>query len=113
MGVLEPALAQRPGRVDLAVEVPLPDTEARRRLIRLYARDLPFAPAALDTAARRSAGTTASFAKELVRRSVLIAAEAGRDTTDDDLTQALDEMLSEAQTVTRSLLGAAPPGPDA
>jgi hypothetical protein len=110
--VLEPALAQRPGRVDLAVEVPLPDTEARHRLIRLYARDLPFAPAALDTAARRSAGTTASFAKELVRRAVLIAAEAGRDTTDDDLTQALDEMLSEAQTVTRSLLGAAPPGPE-
>jgi hypothetical protein len=32
--VLEPALAQRPGRVDLAVEVPLPDAEARRRLIR-------------------------------------------------------------------------------
>lgn len=28
--LLEPALAARPGRVDLAVEVPLPDEECRR-----------------------------------------------------------------------------------
>jgi hypothetical protein len=32
----EPALAQRPGRIDLAVEVPLPDAVARRRLLALY-----------------------------------------------------------------------------
>ncbi len=103
--VLEPALAQRPGRVDLAIEVPLPDEPARQRLIRLYARDLPFSSSALDRSAARMQGTTASFAKELVRRSVLIAADAGRVTTDVDLDQALDEMLSEAQALTRSLLG--------
>jgi hypothetical protein len=111
--VLEPALAQRPGRVDLAVEVPLPDQPARRRLIALYAQALPFSAAALDTAAERTHGTTASFAKELVRRSVLIAAEAGRDITDTDLDQALHEMLAETQTLTRSLLGSRndrPPG---
>ncbi|HLL69219.1 MAG TPA: ATP-binding protein [Micromonosporaceae bacterium] len=105
--VLEPALAQRPGRVDLAVEVPLPDEHARRRLIALYAHDLPFTPAALDRAAERTTGTTASFAKELVRRAVLIAAEGGRETSDIDLDQSLDEMLSEAQSITRSLLGSA------
>ena len=33
---LERALVQRPGRVDLAVEIPLPDAEARAALIRLY-----------------------------------------------------------------------------
>ncbi|TQS42102.1 AAA family ATPase [Cryptosporangium phraense] len=103
--VLEPALAQRPGRVDLAIEVPLPDTSSRRRLIALYARGLPFSVSALDAAARRSEGTTASFAKELVRRAVLIAAEAGRDAGDADLAGALDEMLSDAQAITRSLLG--------
>jgi DNA polymerase III delta prime subunit len=105
--VLEPALAQRPGRVDLAVEVPLPDEPARRRLIALYARELPFSAPALDDAARRADGTTASFAKELVRRAVLIAAGADRNTEDADLAQALDEMLSEAQAITRSLLGVA------
>lgn len=108
--VLEPALAQRPGRVDLAVEVPLPDRPARRRLITLYARDLPFTAAALDRAASRAEGTTASFARELVRRAVLIAADAGRDTADADLDQALDEMLSEAQAITRSLLGSGDAG---
>jgi ATP-dependent 26S proteasome regulatory subunit len=103
--VLEPALAQRPGRVDLAVEVPLPDEPARRLLIARYARRLPFGERVLDEAAVRTAGTTASFAKELVRRSVLVAAEADRDPGDADLRQALDEMLSEAQSVTRALLG--------
>jgi ATP-dependent 26S proteasome regulatory subunit len=104
--VLEPALAQRPGRVDLAVEVPLPDAEARRRLIALYARELPFGAAALDRAAARSAGITASFAKELVRRAVLIAAEAGHETGDADLERALDEMLADGESITRALLGA-------
>jgi ATP-dependent 26S proteasome regulatory subunit len=99
-------LAQRPGRVDLAVEVPLPDEAARRSLIALYARSLPFTAAALDRAATRTTGTTASFAKELVRRAVLIAADAGHDTGDNDLDQALTEMLSEAEALTRSLLGA-------
>ncbi|HYN97731.1 MAG TPA: ATP-binding protein [Pilimelia sp.] len=105
--VLEPALAQRPGRVDLAVEVPLPDATARRRLLALYARHLRLSQPALDRAAARADGTTASFAKELVRRAVLIAAVADRDATDADLDQALDEMLAESQALTRSLLGSA------
>ncbi|MEV6930761.1 AAA family ATPase [Dactylosporangium sp. NPDC051485] len=105
INVLEPALAQRPGRVDLAVEIPLPDTDARHRLMRLYARDLPFTAAALERAAERTGGVTASFAKELMRRAVLIAADAGRAPADDDLDQALDEMLSQAESITRSLLG--------
>lgn len=107
--VLEPALAQRPGRVDLAVEVPLPDRAARRLLLARYARAIAFSPAVLDEVAGRVEGMTASFVKELVRRAVLIAAEAGRDTTDDDLTHAADEMLDEAQNITRALLGAVDP----
>jgi len=108
--VLEPALAQRPGRVDLAVEVPLPDRGARRLLLARYARAIAFSPATLDEVAGRAEGMTASFIKELVRRAVLIAAEAGRDTTDDDLTHAADEMLDEAHNITRALLGAGDPG---
>jgi hypothetical protein len=107
INVLEPALAQRPGRVDLAVEIPLPDEEARRRLVRLYARDLPFSDAALDEAAARAAGVTASFVKELLRRAVLIAAASDTVPTDDHLTAALDELLSQAESITRSLLGTA------
>lgn len=103
--LLEPALAQRPGRVDLAVRIPLPDNESRRRLVRLYARGLPFSGTALDAAADRAEGTTASFAKELVRRAALLAAEAGHAVGDDDLTAALDELLDAGEALTRSLLG--------
>lgn len=50
--LLEPALAQRPGRVDLAVEIPLPDLPQRRRLAALCSRSLAgFSEAALDAVA--------------------------------------------------------------
>lgn len=103
--LLEPALAQRPGRVDLAVRIPLPDAASRRRLVRLYARGLTFSDQALDQAADRAEGTTASFAKELVRRATLLAAEAGHPVGDVDLLAALDELLDAGEALTRSLLG--------
>lgn len=103
---LERALTQRPGRVDLAAEIPLPDRAGRARLFRLYADGL-FSDDALDAAAARSDGTTASFAKELVRRAVLRAAVAGEDPADEHLTGALDDLLSDVETLTRTLLGAA------
>ena len=43
---LEGALAGRPGRIDQAIEVPLPDEIGRRKLVRLYGRDLPLGEAA-------------------------------------------------------------------
>ncbi|GGS50336.1 ATPase [Planobispora rosea] len=71
-GVLERALADRPGRVDLAVEIPKPDTAGRAALLRLYARDLRLA-ADLDPIVAATEGATASFFKELLRRAVLAA----------------------------------------
>ncbi|MET0866242.1 MAG: AAA family ATPase, partial [Nakamurella sp.] len=38
---LEHALAARPGRVDVAVEITLPDADARRRLLAVYTRGVP------------------------------------------------------------------------
>ena len=108
--LLESALSQRPGRVDLAVEIPLPDETARRALLGLYARDLPVTPAALDDAAQRCGGVTASFFKELARRTVLSAAEANRRVEDSVLTAALTEMLSDSEQLTRALLGSTPEG---
>ncbi|MDO9377562.1 MAG: ATP-binding protein [Nocardioidaceae bacterium] len=106
--LLEEALVQRPGRVDLALEVPLPDLPARRRLFALYARGLPISETAIADAAARAEGVTASFAKELVRRAVLTAALDDRDVADADLTSALDGLLSEGEALTRSLLGSGP-----
>lgn len=112
---LEIALAQRPGRVDLAAEIPLPDGDGRLALLRLYGRHL-FGEDAMAAAADRSEGTTASFAKELIRRAVLAAALSEAEPGDAHLEAALDELLSDAEALTRSLLGVAsasgPGGPD-
>lgn len=108
--VLERALAQRPGRVDLAVDVPRPGPEERARLFALYARGLPLGDEVVRAAADRAEGTTASFAKELFRRAVLDAAMAHRPLADGDLGIALDGMLAGDAELTRSLLGVG--GPD-
>jgi ATP-dependent 26S proteasome regulatory subunit len=103
--VLEPALAERPGRVDLATEIPLPRLAERERLIRLYARNLPFSEAAIRSAAERTARTTGSFAKELVRSSVLLAARRGQQPGDEHLAAALDDLLGIGRRLTRRMLG--------
>jgi AAA+ superfamily predicted ATPase len=106
--VLEKALAERPGRVDLAVEVPLPGLTERERLFRHYAHGLGFTHAALNHAAASTEGVTGSFAKELIRRSVLHAAETGEKVVDAHLLTALTELMSARQHLTRRMLGADP-----
>lgn len=105
--LLEPALSQRPGRVDIAVEIPLPDKAGRRQLLDLYGPKLQLTEDDAAEAVERTEGTTASFAKELVRRSVLVSAERGGDeTAAADVRLALDELLSDRDALTRRLLGA-------
>lgn len=106
---LERALADRPGRVDLAVEIPRPDATGRAALLRLYGRGLSVA-ADLDPIVEASAGQTASFIKELLRRAALRAITARPDAAetvieDRDLSEALIEMNDARATLTRALLG--------
>src|SRR6476469_6696736 len=103
--MLERALAQRPGRVDLAVEVPLPAQTERVALLRLYSRGIGFSPAALEEAADCAEGTTASFARELIRRAVVAAALAGVPVADTHLQAAVGELMADGEALTRSLLG--------
>jgi DNA polymerase III delta prime subunit len=103
--VLERALAARPGRVDLGVEISLPDVESRRRLFRHYAGSLPLSGDAVDAAAAAAENTTGSFAKELMRRTVLTAALRGGSPTDEDLATSLEALLSSSERLTRQLLG--------
>ncbi|MBW4040809.1 MAG: AAA family ATPase [Acidobacteria bacterium] len=105
LDLFERALAQRPGRVDLAVDVPRPGPDERARLFALYVRGLALGAEAVRTASERAEGTTASFAKELFRRAVLDAAMAGHPLGDADLAGALDAMLAADAELTRSLLG--------
>lgn len=104
--VLEPALAERPGRVDLAVEIPRPGRREREQLLRRYAGGLPFSDAAISSAAAATDGVTGSFARELIRRAVLAAAIEGQPVTDEHLTRVLDELMDSRQHLTRRMLGA-------
>lgn len=107
---LEPALAARPGRVDLALELPLPAEAERRRLLELYARGLELEPGAVDDAVARTEGATASFFRELLRKATLGAVEAGREQVSrSDVGSALDELLHETAALTRVLLGSEAP----
>ena len=108
---LEPALAARPGRVDLALEIPLPAASERRRLLELYGRGLDLPADVLDEAVERTEGATASFFRELLRKSALAAAEGGRSgASTDDVRAALDELMHETAKMTRVLLGSEVPG---
>ena len=103
--MLERALAQRPGRVDLAAEIPLPALEERSNLLKLYARGIPFSPEAVQDAASRTEGTTASFAREVVRRAVVAAAVEGASVHDRHLGTAVHGLMADGEALTRSLLG--------
>ncbi|HVC40003.1 MAG TPA: ATP-binding protein [Candidatus Dormibacteraeota bacterium] len=126
--LLEPALAARPGRVDQAVEIPLPDAAGRRRLIELYAGQLVLSVADLAPVVERTEGVTASFLKELVRRASLLAADRdGAAPAQEghqseaaieeppalvvgpaELDEALDQLLGDGNRLTRVLLGGSP-----
>ena len=108
--MLERALAQRPGRVDLAVDIPLPAVAERVGLVKLYAHGIPFSPEAVADAATRTEGTTASFARELVRRAVVAAALDGVPVTDSHLAKAVDDLMADGEALTRSLLGSGASG---
>jgi hypothetical protein len=109
--LLESALAQRPGRVDQAIEIPLPGPDERRRLAQLYRGQLELDDASLDDVVARTDGVTASFIKELLRRAALLAAqeESAVDgplrVSGSQLARALDALLDGRARLTRALLG--------
>jgi hypothetical protein len=104
---LEAALASRPGRVDQAIEFPLPDEDGRAKLVRLYARGMELPDEVLGATVRRTEGVSASFIKELMRRSAQFHLE--RDGSGglalEDVEAALDELLFSGGTLNRKLLG--------
>ena len=104
--VIEPALAARPGRIDLALEIPLPDDDGRRRLLALYGKGMHIDSAAEAALVKRSAGVSGAFIKELTRQAWLRVALEDRDTpTGENLLNVLDELLEQRSTLTRRLLG--------
>jgi ATPase family protein associated with various cellular activities (AAA) len=104
---IEPAIAARPGRIDQAIEIPLPDADGRRQLVNLYAAGLALSQELIDEAVKRTAGVSAAFIKELMRRTAqaMIGRGDGMSPSLEDLRQALDEMLFVGGRLNVSLLG--------
>jgi ATP-dependent 26S proteasome regulatory subunit len=106
---LEGALAGRPGRIDQAIEVPLPDDIGRKKLVQLYGKGLPLDATVVAEAARRTNGVSAAFIKELMRRiaQASIARDVGTTVISGDIGEALDDMLFAGGSLNVKLLGGA------
>ena len=105
---LEAALASRPGRIDQAIEFPLPDEEGREKLVRLYARGVGLGEDVVRLVVERTERVSAAFIKELMRRSTQFHLERdGQGQLEgDDVEKALDEMLFKGGSLNLKLLGA-------
>ena len=117
--ILERALAERPGRVDAAVEIAPPDAIGRARLFRLYGAGLGISELSDDKladAVSTTEGRTATYLREVVRRAALRAADERSEgvlrVDGAMLAAAASDLLSDRAALTRSLLGG-PDDPDA
>jgi len=105
--ILEPALAARPGRIDQAFEVPLPNRESRERLFGLYGKGLKQTIENTDKFIEKTEGASPAFIRELFRKAALFAAE-GKDeivVEDRHMDEALHELTVDGGELTKSILG--------
>jgi hypothetical protein len=101
--ILEPALAARPGRVDLVLELPVPDAAGRRRLLELYARGLTLDNVDLDDFVEPTNGASPAYIKELLRRAALIATieQGTARVRDTHIRQAMEELATGGELAKR------------
>ena len=106
---LEAALASRPGRIDQAIEFPLPDENGRRLLVGLYACGLPLDEDVVETIVSKTDKASAAFIKELMRRAAQFYIQNGSEDALQvaDVNAAMEEMLFTGGTLNAKLLGAA------
>lgn len=105
---LEEALTARPGRIDQAIEFPLPDESGRRQLAMLYAGNQQLESAEVELIVRKTENTSAAFIKELMRRATQYAIVRGLDEqiSSPDIETAVEEMLFSGGMFNRKILGA-------
>ena len=110
---LETALASRPGRIDQAIEFPLPDERGRRQLVKLYSYGLPLSDEVIEVVVRNTERGSAAFIKELMRRAAQFHLQDGNDgqLRVEHLNAALEEMLFSGGSLNAKLLGAADVSP--
>jgi ATP-dependent 26S proteasome regulatory subunit len=105
--VLEPALAARPGRVDQAIEIGLPEDRERRVLLRRHACGLAIDEEVVAQVSQRIGKVSPAFIKELARRAAQAMMERGGERLEDaDFADAFEDMAGTGSKITPRLLGA-------
>lgn len=105
--MIEPAVAGRPGRIDQAIEFPLPDEANRKKLAQIYAKNVPIPDELLQTIAVKTKNVSAAFIKELMRRATQFYVEkkAMGQLSLAEIDEALNEMLFTGGRLNIKLLG--------
>ena len=105
---IEAALVARPGRIDQAIEFPMPDQVGRERLLSLYGQSVQIEAEVARNFVSQTTGVSAAFIKEAIRRAIqfsLLRGDGNR-LSQNDFGQALEEMLYAGGVLNRALLGA-------
>lgn len=103
--LLEEALAQRPGRVDQAVEIGLPGPNERLRLLRHFSRSFEV-KADLADYVRLTEGASGAFIQEFLRRARIHSLEANAAAVSrTHLDAAIEELLDSNDGMTRNIVG--------
>ena len=105
--VLEPALAVRPGRIDQAIEIGLPEDRERRVLLARYARGLELPEETIAAVSKRIGKVSPAFIKELDRRAAQAMLERGGNALAmEDFDRALGDMVRSGGKLSARLAGA-------
>ena len=104
--VLEPALAGRPGRIDQAIAIGLPDDRKRRVLLSRYARGLELPDETINAVSKRNGKVSPAFIKELDRRAAQAMLErGGNELAMEDFERALGDMVGSGAKLSARLVG--------
>jgi proteasome regulatory subunit len=70
--MLDPALI-RPGRFDRLIQIPLPDLEARREILKIHARKMHLAEVSMEMVSAMTEGSTGAELQAVCREAGMMA----------------------------------------
>lgn len=93
--ILDPALL-RPGRMDRQIIVNRPDVKGREEILRVHARNKPFAnDIKMEVIAKRTPGFTGADLENVLNEAALLAArKREREITNKDIDEAIDRVMA-------------------
>lgn len=93
--ILDPALL-RPGRFDRLIEVPLPDEEGRKEILKIHTKDMSLADDVdISSLAKMTEGSSGADIKAICTEAGMFAIRDGREeVTMSDFIKAIDKILT-------------------